>query len=354
MAKNAEVRTGSLDFLRIIATILIVFHHFQQVTGARFGGIDFYGGNFNYGLIVEFFFVLSGFFMFRYITRIKQGLSFKKFILKRVTRLLPLVLISSIVYCIFLYFYSLIYQDSWHGVSISVWGIILNALGVQSGWVFENPGINNPTWYISVLILCYIIFYFVTYVCKRLKVTPFYAYVFIILIGCGIVSYGIDLPFLNQSSARGYYAFFFGLLLAKFMNKRKINLKTCLASVIVVALLTWMIISRKYLVDSGLNYLMTFLYYPALIIICFYPPIMGLFRCKIFEFLGKITYDVYVWHASGLILMYILVAKFVPSLNILSVWTMLAFTSIQFGVGIASYYLIERPINKVIKEKYRI
>ena len=81
---------------------------------------------------------------------------------------------------------------------------------------------------------------------------------------------------------------------------------------------------------------------------------MGLFRCKIFEFLGKITYDVYVWHASGLILMYILVAKFVPSLNILSVWTMLAFTSIQFGVGIASYYLIERPINKVIKEKYRI
>ena len=354
MVRNAKARAGSLDFLRIIATVLIVFHHFQQVTGARFSGINFFGGTFNYGLVVEFFFVLSGFLMFQYVTRIKQGLSFKKFILKRVARLLPLVLISSIVYCIFLYFYSVIYQNDWHGVSISVWGIFINALGMQSGWVFQNPCINNPTWYVSVLILCYVVFYLVTYICKRLKITPYYAYIFVILIGCGIVSYNLNLPFLNQSSARGYYAFFFGLLLAKAINKRKINLKACLAAAVIIGLFVWTIISRKYLVDSGLNYLMTFLCYPALIIICLYPPVIRLFKYRIFGFLGKITYDVYIWHAPNLILMYIMASKIIPSLNILSVWTMLIFTAVQFAIGIASHYLIERPIDKIIKEKCHI
>lgn len=63
-----EERNFSLDFLKIVATIGIIFHHWQQVTGAYFENhINFYNGRFYWGYLVELFFVLSGFFCWKYI-----------------------------------------------------------------------------------------------------------------------------------------------------------------------------------------------------------------------------------------------------------------------------------------------
>ena len=59
-------RKYSLDVLRIIATILIVFHHYGQVTGLYLEGhINYWNGRFYFGYVVEFFFLLSGYFMYR-------------------------------------------------------------------------------------------------------------------------------------------------------------------------------------------------------------------------------------------------------------------------------------------------
>ena len=55
-------RKYSLDVLRIIATILIVFHHYGQVTGLYLEGhINYWNGRFYFGYVVEFFFLLSGY-----------------------------------------------------------------------------------------------------------------------------------------------------------------------------------------------------------------------------------------------------------------------------------------------------
>lgn len=46
-----EERNFSLDFLKIVATIGIIFHHWQQVTGAYFENhINFYNGRFYWGV----------------------------------------------------------------------------------------------------------------------------------------------------------------------------------------------------------------------------------------------------------------------------------------------------------------
>ena len=58
--KNLSERIYPLDTLKFTAAILIVFHHFQQSTGACFSGINFYGGKFYFGNLVELFFILSG------------------------------------------------------------------------------------------------------------------------------------------------------------------------------------------------------------------------------------------------------------------------------------------------------
>lgn len=213
-------RKYSLDVLRIAATVLIVFHHYQQITGAYFEGhINFWTGKFYFGYIVEFFFVLSGFFMCRYVNKIENGLGFKEFFFPRLARLLPLMLISGVVEAVFILLYEKVLGYAWWGIHVTIWGILINALGIQAGWVFANPMVNNPTWYISVLLLCYLIFYALTYLSKRWRIPCTYMFVFMVLLGCGIQTYSIELPFLNTTSARGLYAFFFGVLLSTIMDK---------------------------------------------------------------------------------------------------------------------------------------
>ena len=217
-------RDYSLDFLKILATICIIFHHYQQVTGASFDHfINFWNGKFYFGYIVELFFVLSGYFMFSYIEKIEGGLSFPQFYLKRFLRLAPMLLIGAVAYEILLVSYHHIYMSSWMDITASFWGIIIDALGIQEGWVLPNPCVNNPTWYISVLLLCYILFYFIVYLSHRICIPKEYLFIFMIFLGMGIQTYAINLPFLNGSSARGFYAFFFGILLHETLTKIKKN-----------------------------------------------------------------------------------------------------------------------------------
>jgi len=100
-----KARNNSLDFLKIIATILIVFHHYQQALNVEFTQINFFGGKFYFGYLVELFFLISGFLMFNYIEKIKQGLNFESFFINRVKRFLPLVAIAAILYECLIYFY---------------------------------------------------------------------------------------------------------------------------------------------------------------------------------------------------------------------------------------------------------
>lgn len=44
-----------------------------------------------------------------------------------------------------------------------------------------------------------------------------------VLLGRGIMTYDINLPFMNASSARGYYVLFFGILLTQWMGRQKNN-----------------------------------------------------------------------------------------------------------------------------------
>ena len=71
--KKLNERNYALDFFKIIATILIVWHHYQQSLEIKFNRINFYYGKFYFGYLVELFFAISGFLMFKYIQKIKDG-----------------------------------------------------------------------------------------------------------------------------------------------------------------------------------------------------------------------------------------------------------------------------------------
>ena len=56
-------RFTNLDFIKVIIATLIVFHHYQYLSGIKFNHINFYGGRIYYGYLVELFFMISGFLM---------------------------------------------------------------------------------------------------------------------------------------------------------------------------------------------------------------------------------------------------------------------------------------------------
>ena len=86
--------------------------------------------------------------MYQYVEKVDKGLPFKKLFIPRVLRLLPLVFVSSVVEQTFLGIYKATCAGGtgFDSVSISVWGVVLNVLSLQSGWVFSSYMINNPTW----------------------------------------------------------------------------------------------------------------------------------------------------------------------------------------------------------------
>ena len=351
---NIRERDYSFDFIKIIATIFIIFYHYQQVLGIYFeNGINFFNGKFYFGYVVELFFVLSGLFMYSYIEKIQKGVTFPKFYLKRLGRLFPLLTVGAISYEILQVIYQHVYQSSWFGTTTTFWGTIISAFGIQDGWALPNPCVNNPTWYISVLMLCYVIFYFLVYIAKRLDLKVQYLFVFMIFLGMGINTYGINLPFLNASSCRGYYAFFFGLLLAEFLEKHDVGKVDAIISAIMIMVITLLIIFKYDFMALGINYIMTFIYYPALILLCRSKSVSKILNRKIIGKLGRISFDSFIWHVPLFLVMYICIKVFNWNLKLDSYVIMICYAAFCYIVGTISYYIIERPTAKLVDKKLK-
>ncbi len=343
-------REYTLDFIKIIATILIVFHHYQQVIGGHFRYVDFYGGKFYFGNVVELFFILSGYFMYKYISRIKGGLSFKDFFKQRYLRFLPVMFITSIVYAICLYLYTNVLNLSWFNYKPSLWGTIVSSLGFAEGWGLKNPYINYPNWYISVLLICFVMFYLIVYISKKKSISEKYLFIAMIFIGFAIRSYNTKFLFMTPQVARVYYSFFFGILLAEVLNKKHPNILFQMMSFIIVFTIPFIIHFGKSSLLVNVNYLMTFIYYPALIILFKYSFISNVFKHRIIGVISNITFDVYLWHNVLILMIYLIINAFNLNVNMNSGIAMLCYTAISFLIGGASYFLIDKPLqNRFVK-----
>ena len=67
---------------------------------------------------------------------------------------------------------------------------------------------------------------------------------------------------------------------------------------------------------------------------------------KLISFLSKISYDVYIWHYSFLLVIYIMLHNKIIDFNMLTLKSMLLYTLLCFIIGIISYLCIEVPIRR--------
>ena len=348
-------RNYALDALKIAATILIVFHHYQQLTNSTFSdGINYFGGWFYFGMMVELFFLISGYLMHRYIPVIQEGkLSLKDWYLKRSSRLLPMVAVSVVVFEIALYVHGFLCPGGfcYSEKTIDVFGSIITTLGLQRIGIFDNPRINNPTWYISVLLLVYVVFYISTRLAKRLQCSYLHIYIFLVLLSCGLRKNGVDVPFFTNHTTRGYACFFYGLLLAEFVHQYGVSTKIAIADMAMLIVLSCLILFKKEFVDQGLWYLMSFVFFPGLVLLTETNFAKRLFRNRFWGIWGQISFNAYIWHCPMIWVMYSVThfLKITPYYAQRK-W-MYVFCCLTMLVGVFSFYCIERPLNRFVQRK---
>ena len=142
-------RFKNIDFLRFVGTILIVFFHIIFLKGnglchAFLKDVDFYNTLLKNviwgGLWVEFFFILSGFFMF---LNTDFSMEFKDFFKKKVIRLWPVIMFS-ILLCMVLSWFDIVHYSRY----VNIFNMLLiNNVGLN----FLNIGENSHSWYVSSL-----------------------------------------------------------------------------------------------------------------------------------------------------------------------------------------------------------
>ena len=212
-------RYYSLDLIKIVMTICIIFHHYQQVSGVMFSGFNFYGGGFVFGYLVEFFFMISGFLTI-YSTDVHQKRGKFLSFIKKCSRLYVCSSVACMALLVINGLYIYCYGQGVFGKKYYVQNILTSLLLVHQGWVIDVlPAVNNPTWYLCVLILCYILYYGIKYFTdKYFLISESYIYLMIIIISVIGKKIEITLPFFRASNQRGYTAFFVGVLLYKIIK----------------------------------------------------------------------------------------------------------------------------------------
>lgn len=346
-------RIYSLDFLKILATIAIIFHHYQIYTKTHFAaGINFVGGRFNFAYLVELFFVLSGYFMFPYIEKIRAGMDFQHFFAPKYLRFLLPTTVTVLGFALFDVQYERLYGTQFFGRTVQLWGIVVSSLGFSSGWGIENPKMNGTIWYISVLFICYVVFYLIVFLSRKIQVVPYWMFAFMIFLSFSITTNGIDLLFLNSGTARGLSSFFWGLILAKVMRGKPISAKWALISLVGFGALAALILfGPATFLSAGQNYLYTFCMYPFLLVLFQTKPARWIFRSRFWGWLGNISFEAYIWHFPLLVALMVFDKQFGWNINYAARIYSILLAVVSFAIGIVSYYLIEKPASAYFKRK---
>ena len=119
-------------------------------------------------------------------------------------------------------------------------------------------------------------------------------------------------------------------------------------SIFLVVFVTFLIVRYYFIVEKNINYTLTFIYYPALIIIFNSDIVKRILYSKITEKIGEISFNVYVWHGGFILLLPIINKYYSLNINFVSYKTMVISTIALYIFGAMSYYFIEKYLRNTI------
>lgn len=288
-------RFDSLTSLRGLFILVIAFHNtmqfqplFNAVPGSAF--FTLFGGDLGNSM----FFLLSGFGMaFGYRDRIQaHTLAFQDFLLKRLRKLYPMYLISN--------FAALVLEVVQYGLSaINLQKIVLTVLLRMGGGLIGKNPYNAPTWFLCTLLLCYVVFFFVSYICK----TPTQyrcAIALGIVWGYFCMTASLEIPFCDSGSGMGLMNFFIGCALAEGYPLLRDKHRKWAAPAAFAALLFMLYLMLRYgieIICGNVKVAFAFCVCPLIFYLAMAQGLCTkILQWKVFVFLGKISSSIFFWH----------------------------------------------------------
>ena len=261
------------------------------------------------------------------------------FLRDKYIRILPAAWLSMSFYLFIAIAYRIIIGTDLVGVKLDTIHILSSFLMVNQGWVIDLfPAVNNPTWYLDVLMLCYILYYCIRKFVKSNITRSFICIGIIFFTILGNIL-NMQFPFFWLESKRGYVAFFSGILIYELYVTFRKKLKYFL--VILVPL------SIAGILYRGLSdwYLLVSFVFPAVIIIAISLPQV---HHKFINIVGAISFEVYLWHGP-LLKLVLLICDAVGYRIEHSYLSMIVFSLLVWGVATLIYHFFERPVGIWLK-----
>lgn len=342
-------RLCSLDLLKLVLTIIIVLHHFQLETGYVDSGVNFANGKIYFGYAVEFFFIISGYVLCMQIEKIKTQ-SFAQYMKNKIIRLYPMVVFSILANLIIIFIFYSVNGYWWRDLTPGIWKTVCSITLIFSGGAIRDVsfGLNNPIWYLCVLLICYIFVWCILFICDKYRINPYYWFAVVCIIGVATLQWQINLPFLNSQSARGYATFFLGMMLYKLHDRMNYIQLQIVALVVLVICVLLMVCNFDLFIDNQWA-VFSFVLFPALLNV-----FLGLDKymsSDIWNKLGEISFEVYLWHVNGIIILIALNSKY-PTYFKYSIKSMLLFVLIMYVWAYIVYNCIEKPLTKYLRKKF--
>ncbi|CAG5004471.1 hypothetical protein DYBT9275_03377 [Dyadobacter sp. CECT 9275] len=345
-------RVEQLDGLRGIFSVLVIAHHHNA-----FKSSIFYDNFFviNSSLFVDFFFVLSGFVIaINYNDRIHTSSDFLQFLKKRFIRLYPLLFFTEIIFLI-----SNLLGDhsSLKNVSTSSYSYyfrtvvdtitFMGSTPVFGGWI----GLNYPAWSISAEMISYIIFGLVVLLVPRYKYPAFALLILLSVIF--IFGYGDYMLAYDYGFIRGLLCFCVGIFTFQIHSRKQYHLSWAEIPFLVL-LVTMMYFTHHW--ELNLWRLVFPVIFSAGIIIFANSlgPVTRMLSSRPFQYLGKISYSIYLNHAIVLILINILLFRYLKlptseTMIFLSLITSIALTIFYSNF---TYELIEKKFGNYLRKRW--
>lgn len=324
----AKPRYDLLDGLRGVAAVLVIWYHFGE--GFATTAVD---QMMNHGyLAVDFFFVLSGFVLgYAYDGRWKRGMTAGNFMLRRVIRLHPMVILSVIFGAI-----AFLIQGSvkWDGTPVPLGHVLLSLLLalflIPSHPMFTSEvrgngemfPLNGPSWslffeYIGSILYAVWLHKLSTRALRAVVVVSGIGLALCALYGNLSGGYSIGFGWSMATDGLGFvgglcrlsFSFSMGLLLTRNFRRRNIAGAFWIASVLIVAALACPYVgSPDGATPSYLNALYdlgcTFFLFPAVVYIGACGVTTDAFSTRTCEFLGRLSYPIYIIHYPIMYLFY--------------------------------------------------
>jgi peptidoglycan/LPS O-acetylase OafA/YrhL len=308
---NADIATPrfqSLEAFRGMAAIMVVLYH------SRFYAENEYVAFVRHSdIFVDLFFVLSGFVMaYSYMDKIGEKISFRKFIILRFGRLYPLHLFTLFLWLPYIAVKLLMFErgigDTDPSESNNLLTFISNVFLLHAIDGYQPLSWNFPSWTISAEFFTYIFFFLFILFASRILSSQRKIAVSILSVAIGAYvlawlldgGYGLELFILECTGG-----FFIGIFL--FLVYKKIPfpvIGVMAATALEIMAVAFLIFSVSNIQAQGfrdnLFFYISILSFAALIYLFVAQEaghISRFLKAPVFQFIGKLSYSIYMVHA---------------------------------------------------------